>query len=1512
MKRILCLLVVLAMVMPTFGLSAMANGITVLLNGEKMEFDVPPIILNGRTLVPLRAIFESLGAEVSWDSISETAIGVRRGVKVSVTVNSSAATINGKAVTLDQPAVLMDGRTLVPLRFISEAYGCEVGWDQATQTVSIKAAPSYPAFHITSALFDDRGTWKFSGDMLVGTQTGISEGENFADKTKDAVSIIKITEPGKYNLWVRDRDYANNQPGTRFFRIAVDGVTQDKILGAHGMEGFRWTFVSELDLTEGEHKFALQDTSCFFARCEGFFLTKDLEFVPPEDTEELKKTIVPESELDGMPMAIYPQWTKEDITPSNTVTIGNGSTEITFFEGMGRRGAVVQNEIKIKDKNGNPVVVKSRNEELGFLMLAAENSEFVGYAGSTNTEAEGVTALQKVTLNGKTVETNTDVLYSAGIPYWFIPNSVEKISDTHARLYFDEQNGTALTVDYSFDGVSEEPKVTINATFGNKGAYSFLLYSGDEITDGSYERVTAPFLYVKKRVPEKATMVPSCYLYTPMATFTQKNGDGYITKGVAIDPVSVPREVPYPETSQFCLTLRTPTGNLRGQFAAPQFGTKHCLFEAGDSYSVSYRIINSLDDWYETYSHVSRDIYDNADVRENYYNSINDAIYNLDALMLDDVYGGWDAKNMSWYNMEAKGVSSQSDFMTAIQRYLLTGNEEMLEKRAVPTVANMLSRINAHFCRFDIETTYTTAPTVLSAEPKVGNASVLEGIYEMSQGRMPYLLNNAIAKNSITSDVIGITAQNAFYKMTGEDKYLQQIKLCADSYIEYIEGEKYLTSYFDQAFVFGDYLPKVAALYFAYEVTGEEKYLEAAERAAHNLVTSTWTIGYHNGYSDSPYEIDPAKTEALHTIRCDSSATSNWFMHGMTQWRLGYPYGVYGKTADNPKKIQAETVKGWMPTVTGFGTEHPVTAAHGNSITMNTWAPLLVSLAQKTGDELLEIQARNAMVGRFGNYPGYYQDRYITHQQKADYPYEGPDYTLIYWHHIPVFQSMLEDFLFTSVMAASEGNIDIPSLYQHGYAYFITRQYGHRPGKFYDVEGLWPWLQKGVITPDNVNVDYLMGRKDGTFAAALLNESAQPLTTTVTMGENLPGGIGYNGTGTVYDAKGNKSQITVADGKFTVTIPAKGILTVILPMADVKAPSYALDNIRYTLDNHKTKSDHTNGHGYVIQLSPEKYYSYVYVTDMAKDMKALNMTYTANGKTETVTVDEYPFEFITRVDSDSAEFTYTLEAVMQDNTKKNYGGGILAPISYGAETNLDGFKAAEPAKWGSTEMISGKMIGAGSGGGVFRLVADYKDYPFDIETDNLIGSKIAVTITNSKTGEQHKLISVLTGNEPRSTNIVLKVMPTDEVPIKNFGQDWSLVYNLYPPKTEDSKVKAPDVEIKVEEEKEQETIVLPDTFKEPITADLKGMGVNVHFRAVLELNKLPFEIGEDTLKGLKASVEISDKETGDVKVLENEIVGNEMRTGQTVIKLNFTEAVPGGNFSDGKRYKGKITIYPNL
>ena len=100
-------------------------------------FDTPPIIENSRTLVPFRAIFEALDMDVDWNDESRTAIGTSDDVTIELPIDSTTATVNGAAVTLDVPAMLYNARTMVPLRFIAESTGADVDWCEATRTVTI-------------------------------------------------------------------------------------------------------------------------------------------------------------------------------------------------------------------------------------------------------------------------------------------------------------------------------------------------------------------------------------------------------------------------------------------------------------------------------------------------------------------------------------------------------------------------------------------------------------------------------------------------------------------------------------------------------------------------------------------------------------------------------------------------------------------------------------------------------------------------------------------------------------------------------------------------------------------------------------------------------------------------------------------------------------------------------------------------------------------------------------------------------------------------------------------------------------------------------------------------------------------------------------------------------------------------------------------------------------------------------------------------------------------------------
>ena len=111
--------------------------IDLVIDGEKLELDVPPQLVEQRTLVPLRAIFEKLGATVEWDQATQTATATKGTDVVQITIDSTTAYVNGQAQTLDVPAMAIDGRTLVPVRFVSESLQADVQWIQETQTVQI-------------------------------------------------------------------------------------------------------------------------------------------------------------------------------------------------------------------------------------------------------------------------------------------------------------------------------------------------------------------------------------------------------------------------------------------------------------------------------------------------------------------------------------------------------------------------------------------------------------------------------------------------------------------------------------------------------------------------------------------------------------------------------------------------------------------------------------------------------------------------------------------------------------------------------------------------------------------------------------------------------------------------------------------------------------------------------------------------------------------------------------------------------------------------------------------------------------------------------------------------------------------------------------------------------------------------------------------------------------------------------------------------------------------------------
>jgi plastocyanin len=202
-KKSLALLLSLTLIFSIGVVSASAANstqpeINITLNGKSVSLGQQPVVVNGRTLVPYRAIAEKLEGTVNYDGASKS-VTVAKGSNVYVLgLDSKVATINGVEVYLDVPAQLISNSTFVPLRFLSENLGIQVGYESATKTVSMNtnSAPAFNVFGVTQ------------GDILYTNQVKVSV-TAFNHVLADFRTNMEAKEgQGHVHLWL-DTDPSN-------------------------------------------------------------------------------------------------------------------------------------------------------------------------------------------------------------------------------------------------------------------------------------------------------------------------------------------------------------------------------------------------------------------------------------------------------------------------------------------------------------------------------------------------------------------------------------------------------------------------------------------------------------------------------------------------------------------------------------------------------------------------------------------------------------------------------------------------------------------------------------------------------------------------------------------------------------------------------------------------------------------------------------------------------------------------------------------------------------------------------------------------------------------------------------------------------------------------------------------------------------------------------------------------------------------------------------------------------
>lgn len=236
-KRIMAVsAVLLSIAMFTAVNAADINGVKVSINGSRLDFaDQKPIVENGRTLVPMRAIFEGLGAEIEWDNVTKTVTSKKGDTVVSVKVGSGTMTVNGESVALDVPASVVNARTMVPLRAVSEAFGADVQWDALTKSVIIEAeAEESTKAEITLAdtteLFTEEETETTTGQKLSSKDKHDEVEEETEETTKKSSSsnTEETTKRKRRNADAEEKSEEASKPAkTGYGTISGDTYISD-------------------------------------------------------------------------------------------------------------------------------------------------------------------------------------------------------------------------------------------------------------------------------------------------------------------------------------------------------------------------------------------------------------------------------------------------------------------------------------------------------------------------------------------------------------------------------------------------------------------------------------------------------------------------------------------------------------------------------------------------------------------------------------------------------------------------------------------------------------------------------------------------------------------------------------------------------------------------------------------------------------------------------------------------------------------------------------------------------------------------------------------------------------------------------------------------------------------------------------------------------------------------------------------------------------------------------------
>ncbi|MCM1070323.1 MAG: hypothetical protein NC391_01640 [Alistipes timonensis] len=951
-------------------------------------------------------------------------------------------------------------------------------------------ATAQSSYLIEAEAFQFKGKWvvEKSSDCLATAMLRVYQDNDYSAES-DALTVVNIGEEGTYQVWTRSQDYLDS-PRPRSYTLSVGG-SEMAPSGAHGNAGFRWERVGEVSLPKKQTLLRLHDSGGYYGRCDAILLTKDAAVDPNKLTNSevarwrrspvRMECVTTSAPALGAPREIGAGYTVL-ATASNPnlrlsfarLSDGSIACKTDFYAvGSWRRfvSSAEDNRVALIGTTASTAIdhnkfypswdVCSARREFSFegvtYPVSADDDDCDPFFAGELTEATPVAVT-------KTDASTIKVTYDCGgrgelIGYWSVPESGSHAS---ARLVFKP---------------------------ANDGTYTLALHALKGVSEADAAGCLMPPMFAGKAFPATPKMLLISMMPQCLSAVEAVMPFGRVSAFVSADLDSFSQDWGGYDYSAAGFTLRNSAGEAQPVGFAPVAGMRDSKVKAGHRVEARFVLGVVGGGWGDALAYVSDNVFEVRDYRRQDSKSLTATMENVAALLKGPSASGWNPAMKGFWDIEANGAVAptvvQSAPLALLGASMLTADEAMYETVALPSVEYALSRNG-----------YRTAgnnPQKLNPMASQFPTTLYEGVNTLSGGLNPWIASQALpagetrSANGYFATVRPFRQALSAFRLTGDAAWLDRAKALADEFIAELEsGDTREPAH--GTFYNSQIAPDWTPLLDLYEVTGDERYAAAAAAAASHTIA---------GVKSWPKVAEGERT--VHPGGKYDGVTTIWW-RGAEQYRLGFPR----REGDAPE----HEADAWRVSGVGLGMEQPATyfvRASGKSVRpvfMNSWAPRLLALAGASGKGIFETYARNAVIGRADNYPGYYATGYTDINLSERFPYEGPDVSSIYYHHIPAYLAMLQDFLVEEFKQRSGGEVNFPAARQEGFVWFANNVYGAAKGSVYGNKARL-WMPAGAVKVDNPAVNVLTARNRSRFFVLLTCENDEDATATVTFGDRV-------------------------------------------------------------------------------------------------------------------------------------------------------------------------------------------------------------------------------------------------------------------------------------------------------------------------------------------------------------------------------------------------------------------------